>query len=615
MIAKAIIEVIESSTESITIGVHGDWGAGKSSILAMIEGILDEDEEILGLRFNSWRYQGFEDSKLAMMEAILTSLTEQPDEKFQKEVGRLKSIVRRIDVMKVAKAGGSLAFNLLTGMPSPEQISSIRSIYQSLKGKDKSEELQKELEAKLEEALGGEEADSLIESLHQFQKGFAELIESSDFSKLVILVDDLDRCLPETVIDTLEVIRLFLFTDKTAFILASDEELIEYSVRAHFPELPKSQGHISYPRSYLEKLIQVPFRIPNLGQFESKIYLLLLLLQRELGKNSPKFKEVVEECLAMMTEPWIDQELSYTRIQKIVRETDKIKEAYILSKSIGDILANGTNGNPRQIKRFLNTLLLRKRIAEIRGFGDQIDIQILAKLMITEQFIPNLYRTIIESSNSNTEGFSSIIEQLEEVSETEKEEEEELEIEDPTALSLMENPQVNTWLKIEPRLSQIDLRPYTFIARDGKQRLDQLARFDYDELINSLKGPRLSVVMLRNRVNDLRSNEREMIVTRLIDEIVSLEKLTTLPPGVEGLKLICEIETRFKDHSLEMLENFSAVDLGPWVLKFINDLKFEDQKRVDGLKAKWRENTDNRALKKALEPFKKKAKRAKKSGN
>jgi len=60
-IAKTIIELLkEHSQTPVTIGVHGDWGAGKSSVLEMIESSLDIEDKILAIKVNGWRFQGFD---------------------------------------------------------------------------------------------------------------------------------------------------------------------------------------------------------------------------------------------------------------------------------------------------------------------------------------------------------------------------------------------------------------------------------------------------------------------------------------------------------------------------------------------------------------------------
>ena len=76
-IAKTIIELLrEKPDHPVTIGVHGDWGAGKSSVLEMIEAGFAGDDEVLCLKFNGWRFQGFEDAKIALIEGIVTGLVE-----------------------------------------------------------------------------------------------------------------------------------------------------------------------------------------------------------------------------------------------------------------------------------------------------------------------------------------------------------------------------------------------------------------------------------------------------------------------------------------------------------------------------------------------------------
>ena len=83
-------------------------------------------------------------------------------------------------------------------------------------------------------------------------------LEAAELDRLVVIIDDLDRCLPKTAIATLEAIRLFLMVERTAFFIGADEVMIEYAVKEHFPDLPPSTGPLSYARNYLEKLIQVP---------------------------------------------------------------------------------------------------------------------------------------------------------------------------------------------------------------------------------------------------------------------------------------------------------------------------------------------------------------------
>src|SRR5229473_3991952 len=98
-IAATIIKLLrDQRAQPVTVGVHGDWGAGKSSILEMIEAGLAGTDDVLCLKFNSWRFQGFEDAKIALIEGIVTGLLEKRPI-LTKASEAVKDIFRRIDLL------------------------------------------------------------------------------------------------------------------------------------------------------------------------------------------------------------------------------------------------------------------------------------------------------------------------------------------------------------------------------------------------------------------------------------------------------------------------------------------------------------------------------------
>src|SRR5229473_2776234 len=108
--------------------------------------------------------------------------------------------------------------------------------------------------------------------------------------------------------------------------------------------------------SYLEKLIQVPFRIPALGETETRIYVTLLLIGAELGDGDPKYGELIAAARERLKRPWESTPLDLPAIKSALGDkATSAQSAVTLSDQIGPILARGAQGNPRQIKRFLNS--------------------------------------------------------------------------------------------------------------------------------------------------------------------------------------------------------------------------------------------------------------------
>ena len=306
-IAKTIIALLREKPERpVTIGVHGDWGAGKSSILEMIESGLADQDGVLCLKFNGWRFQGFEDAKIALIEGIVTGLLEKRP-LLSKAGAAVTDIFRRIDWLKIARHGGGLAFTAMTGIPTADQIG---AVVDTVKGvfADPAKLATKENYDKAVDGVQGllkpAESKNVPEEIEAFRKAFTGLLKAAGIDQLIVLIDDLDRCLPDTAIETLEAVRLFVFTDRTAFVVAADEAMIEYSVRKHFPELPDTTGPRDYARNYLEKLIQIPFRIPALGETETRIYVTLLLIGAELADDDADYAKLIEAARGLLKRPW-----------------------------------------------------------------------------------------------------------------------------------------------------------------------------------------------------------------------------------------------------------------------------------------------------------------------
>ncbi|WP_295698126.1 P-loop NTPase fold protein [Lapillicoccus sp.] len=107
------------------------------------------------------------------------------------------------------------------------------------------------------------------QSMAGFRADFEVLMGGDPgLTKVVVLVDDLDRCLPPAVVSTLEAIKLFLSVKKRAFVLAADEELIRASIDAHLGGL----GRGEFAARYTEKIVQLPISLPVLSQQDAEAY-------------------------------------------------------------------------------------------------------------------------------------------------------------------------------------------------------------------------------------------------------------------------------------------------------------------------------------------------------
>ena len=247
-LSDGIVSIVKNeSLLPATLGVFGDWGGGKSTLIDMVKTRLASTEEkdagVVVVSFNGWLFEGYEGAKTALMGTILEELQEH--ETFVNKAtdeGKklLKSLVRRVDWMKATLGLGKLAGALFShGHLTPLLLMSggadltgaAKEAYEKAKENDPKEYLKKD-------EKGEKKADEseTRRQIQNFRKDFEKMLKESNITRLVIIIDDLDRCAPDTIIPTLEAIKLFLFVSNTAFIIGADEELVRYAVRNQIVE-------------------------------------------------------------------------------------------------------------------------------------------------------------------------------------------------------------------------------------------------------------------------------------------------------------------------------------------------------------------------------------------
>lgn len=627
-IAKTIIELLREKPEQpVTIGVHGDWGAGKSSVLEMIEAGFSGKDDVLCLKFNGWRFQGFEDAKIALIEGIVTGLVEKRPA-VTKAAGAVKDVFNRIDWLKVAKRAGGLALTAFTGIPTPDQIGAIVGTLEGMfadPGKMATKENLTSAIDGVKSMLKPAETKNVPEEVEAFRKAFDKLLKDAGIKQLIVLIDDLDRCLPDTAIETLEAIRLFVFTARTAFVVAADEAMIEYAVRKHFPDLPETTGPRDYARNYLEKLIQVPFRIPALGETETRIYVTLLLTGAEIGDEDADYTKLIAAARERLKRPWENAGLDAATVKAALgTKADKANNALALSDQIGPILASGAKGNPRQIKRFLNTLLLRERTATARGFGADITLPVLAKLMLAERFIPRLFEQIAFVSAIHPKGLCEDLEMLEKslagdgasaksdgkaVAGDARKGPKAVETTTPASENAVlaewkSSDTVRDWARVQPLLSGIDLRPYLFVTKDKKDYFGPVSVLGHlASVVEKLFGGKMMVQAYEAELKLLVQPEADKVFEAVRTKIMGTGAFETMPAGVDGLIVLVKAQPGLQSKLLDFLEALPNSKCGPWAVRgwqgVIKDAKCVG--RLTKLLTEWSKLTNNPALKTAAE--------------
>jgi len=565
-----------------TIGIYGDWGSGKSSLMDMAMADLSKEEGVICLKFNGWLFEGYEDAKSALIGSILDKISEKgnPTAKTKRF---LKRLYDNIDFFKLSSKAikYGLDFFLTGGILTATDITA-EAIKKALSSKGSQLE-DKEIE-KIIKTFKGKDIRKNIKSFH---KDFADLLQESNIKRLVVFIDELDRCNHDTILDTLEAIRLFLFAKGTSFIIGADERQIQYAVQMKYPDVEGNQ--IDIGKEYLEKLIQYPIRIPQLGHREVEFYIMCLLFEKNFKAEMPAIRDIIKEG---KEKDFLKFELTYDLIKDKSEElADKLKDTISLSKQISSVLAKGLNGNPRHCKRFLNAMESRNMMASYRKIT--LDRRILAKLMLVEYFKDPFYKRLAQLQ-INDDGKPIEIKKIEEG----KWEEVEM------LNTWKEDIWIKEWLtKIEPSLTDQDLRPYFYFSRESQKNISfvksqNLSREALKIIQNLLSG----ADTLRNEAIKSSSTVSDFEASAILTELaVKIESTTDIEkPLFQSFIEWGSSRGELHIDTIAILERLPVdkikISFIPLIPSFAN--KLADKAKIVELMSKWE---TKQSLKSAIE--------------
>lgn len=509
LVDALVVALTEPRLLPLTVGVLGDWGSGKSSLMQLAadqlaaitrdpEVEVDEnapDSPYLTVHFSPWQYEDHQDVKVALMTAVLDALESRLPEAAA-EIGRLRTFVRGLKrwMRRTGRVGATLAPTVVPmavqGL-APDLDPQALAILTSVTGAAVAEAAPL-LADQPAVTVDSDQQRPPLEDIKQFRKEFEDLVDRlPNGDAVVVFIDDLDRCLPETVVDTFEAIRLFLNTPKTAYVLALNQNVVESAIDSRYPEITKTDG-AGLGRDYLEKMLQLKVVIPPLSAPEAETYVNLLFAELRLPED--QFQRVLAETTTNRAVNGLSVAFNLGVAAKVFGDDappQQLTDDLAWAADITPVLGSSLRGNPRQLKRFLNNLLLKHRSAARRKID--LKLPVLAKLMVLEDQFNSDFQKLFDWEMAadgrslelgQAEAHARAVATQSEVpasppdlgapqerdrAGSKNQATESKAPVDPVltdAIEWADKPHIRAWLRVEPALKDIDLRPYFTYSRD-----------------------------------------------------------------------------------------------------------------------------------------------------
>ncbi|NCD09228.1 MAG: hypothetical protein EOL98_07355 [Negativicutes bacterium] len=372
--------VLSKGSESLTIGIFGLKISFKSMFLKLLKkDIPKTSDRVVYIEVNAWMFEDYENAKVALMQPIIKELgAEKHKHLFGPAMERINNLAKGVDSFKTVPT--PVIVNILNEQNAYAQASSLAaSALEQIKNDAKDEV-----------------ANSHMEDISKFKEDFEAVLEESGVDNVVIFLDDLDRCQPKRIVETLEAIELFLSVRHTAFLILADRQVIDSAVKTKYSQ--KVSTRKFPPNGYLEKSIDMPIYIPVFSAKDIENYLLLLAARvsvkkayfRKMLAQIAQKKLLLRESAITINEL---HEMTGAFCDQYVTSEEEYNKDTLIFDEIRPILAAKFKGSPRQAKRFTDIFFVKKNIAKML-YDDELDTQVLAKLLLLNEIKPHLFREL-----------------------------------------------------------------------------------------------------------------------------------------------------------------------------------------------------------------------------
>lgn len=313
-IGRAFATIISQSDPRFAVGIFGGWGSGKTTLMRAIKSGLPE-QGIVVVDFNAWRFEREPQLLIPLLDTIRAALVRRSQadagarDKFRAVAGRVGRVVRALATGLSAQVGlpGAVTVSYdpaaaIAALSSPATPENAQSLY--------------------------------VAAFSELEDAFRELSDD-EVTRMVVFVDDLDRCLPANALEVLESMKLFFDLPGFVFVVGLDEDVVERAIRAKFGTDQDEAASADAPagtavpahlgREYVKKIFQVPYSIP--AMLPHQLDVLLNSMYAEAGLAPAQLAD-----LSMRVRPF----LGYVAV--------------------------GRRVNPREVKRFINAYTLQTMV-------------------------------------------------------------------------------------------------------------------------------------------------------------------------------------------------------------------------------------------------------------